>query len=199
MTMYETLGVAPDASAKEVKTAYKRLAQEYHPDRPNGDREKFIPVQEAYDVLGNAKRRERYDRTGQTDYRNFDRMVDDKLTNLFNGMLTHPTDIVGDAIEQMKSMTRKGLSNTTNNQAEVQSKKFVILRRRDRIAAVENEVNLYRKLADQQVIQCSNEIERLGREIDVLNAVLDRLENYKDEAPVEQFTKAFYTTGTSTA
>ena len=91
------------------------------------------------------------------------------------------------------------MSNTTNNQAEVQSKKFVILRRRDRIAAVENEVNLYRKLADQQVIQCSNEIERLGREIDVLNAVLDRLENYKDEAPVEQFTKAFYTTSTSTA
>ncbi|MEM6327169.1 MAG: DnaJ domain-containing protein, partial [Bacteroidota bacterium] len=62
---YATLGVAETASAKEIKAAYRRLAQQYHPDRTGGDaeaEERFKEVQSAYDVLGDADKRKAYDR-----------------------------------------------------------------------------------------------------------------------------------------
>ncbi|HLA63408.1 MAG TPA: J domain-containing protein [Rhodothermales bacterium] len=62
---YATLGVAEDASADDIKKAFRRLAREYHPDRNSGDRaaeDKFKEVQEAYDTVGDAAKRKQYDR-----------------------------------------------------------------------------------------------------------------------------------------
>ncbi len=62
---YETLGVAEDAPAAEIKKAYRRLARDYHPDRNAGDEkaeERFKEVQAAYDTLGDADKRKQYDR-----------------------------------------------------------------------------------------------------------------------------------------
>src|SRR5947208_2266526 len=64
---YEVLGVKRDASEDEIKKAYRKLARQYHPDRNPGDKQaeaNFKEVQEAYDVLSDKPRRERYDRFG---------------------------------------------------------------------------------------------------------------------------------------
>jgi molecular chaperone DnaJ len=64
---YEVLGVARDASAEDVKRAYRKLALEHHPDRNPGDaaaEQRFKEAAEAYAVLGDPAKRERYDRYG---------------------------------------------------------------------------------------------------------------------------------------
>lgn len=64
-TYYETLKVSRKASSNEIKSAYRRLARKLHPDRNNGSEETaraFAAIAEAYEVLGNAKEREKYDR-----------------------------------------------------------------------------------------------------------------------------------------
>jgi molecular chaperone DnaJ len=64
---YETLGVARNASVDEIRKTYRRLARKYHPDLNPGDKvaeEKFKRVQEAYDVLSDAKKRQMYDQFG---------------------------------------------------------------------------------------------------------------------------------------
>src|SRR5271167_4864303 len=64
---YELLGVARKAGAKEIRTAFRKLARKYHPDLNPGDKsaeEKFKQVQEAYDVLSDAKKRAIYDQHG---------------------------------------------------------------------------------------------------------------------------------------
>ncbi|HEX8422092.1 MAG TPA: molecular chaperone DnaJ [Pyrinomonadaceae bacterium] len=64
---YELLGVGRNATEQELKSAYKRLAIRYHPDKNPGDaeaEEMFKEVAEAYSVLSNAEQRARYDRFG---------------------------------------------------------------------------------------------------------------------------------------
>lgn len=63
--LYDVLGVQKSASAKEIKTAFRRLAKKYHPDqRPDDPRAKehFAEVNQAYEILGDEEKRKAYDR-----------------------------------------------------------------------------------------------------------------------------------------
>ena len=67
---YETLGVDKKASADEIKSAYRKLAKKYHPDLNKDNKEaaeKFKEVNEAYEVLGDEKKRANYDQFGSAD------------------------------------------------------------------------------------------------------------------------------------
>lgn len=61
---YEVLGVAKGASADEIKKAYRRAAVQHHPDKEGGDEAKFKEINEAYDVLKDSQKRQRYDQFG---------------------------------------------------------------------------------------------------------------------------------------
>lgn len=61
---YEVLGVTKDASADEIKKAFRRLAVQYHPDKEGGDETKFKEINEAYEVLKDSAKRQRYDQFG---------------------------------------------------------------------------------------------------------------------------------------
>lgn len=63
---YDTLGVSKGASAEDIKRAYRKKAHEYHPDKGQGNETKFKEVNEAYQVLSNAEKKQQYDQYGQT-------------------------------------------------------------------------------------------------------------------------------------
>ncbi|WPC17693.1 molecular chaperone DnaJ [Pediococcus inopinatus] len=66
---YEILGVSKDASADEIKKAYRKLSKKYHPDlnKAPGAEQKFKDVNEAYEVLNDEQKRARYDQYGSAD------------------------------------------------------------------------------------------------------------------------------------
>ena len=67
---YELLGLGRDADDKAIKSAYRKLALKYHPDRNPGDREaeeRFKEINEAYAVLSDPEKRARFDRFGSAD------------------------------------------------------------------------------------------------------------------------------------
>jgi molecular chaperone DnaJ len=69
---YETLGLSPQASTEEIKKAYRQKALQFHPDRNPGSKESednFKEAAEAYSVLGDAEKREIYDRYGHAGLR----------------------------------------------------------------------------------------------------------------------------------
>jgi molecular chaperone DnaJ len=92
---YEILGVPRAASADEIKKAYRKLALQYHPDRNPGKKEaeeKFKEAAEAYEVLGDAQKRQRYDQFGHdgmrgTDFRPFTDVNDifSTFSDIFGG------------------------------------------------------------------------------------------------------------------
>ena len=68
---YKTLGVEPDASADDIRRAYRKLARKYHPDRnkETGSEDRFKEVGEAYEVLKDAEKRKQYDQLRAGGYR----------------------------------------------------------------------------------------------------------------------------------
>src|SRR5579862_1427428 len=58
---YKVLGVADNASAKDIGKAYRKLAKQYHPDANPGSEERFKEISAAYDVLGDEAKRKEYD------------------------------------------------------------------------------------------------------------------------------------------
>ena len=92
---YEILGVAKTASADEVKKAYRKIAMQFHPDRNPDNKEaeeKFKEATEAYEVLSDATKRQRYDQFGHSgmhggqDFHGFSNV---------NDIFTHFSDIFG--------------------------------------------------------------------------------------------------------
>ncbi|OGG50547.1 molecular chaperone DnaJ [Candidatus Kaiserbacteria bacterium RIFCSPHIGHO2_02_FULL_54_11b] len=63
---YDLLGVSKTASEEEIKSAFRKLAHKYHPDKKGGDEKKFKEVSEAYSVLSDKKKRAEYDTYGKT-------------------------------------------------------------------------------------------------------------------------------------
>ncbi len=66
--LYQRLGVSPNASAEEIKKAYRKLAKELHPDLHPDDsaaEAKFREINEAYELLGDPEKRKAYDKTQQ--------------------------------------------------------------------------------------------------------------------------------------
>ena len=67
--LYEVLGISRSASQSEIKSAYRKLAVKYHPDKNPGDKaaeEKFKKITAAYDVLSDETKRRQYDSYGST-------------------------------------------------------------------------------------------------------------------------------------
>ncbi len=70
---YDVLGVNKDASADQIKSAYRKLAVKFHPDKNKGDKaaeEKFKEASEAYHVLSNSERKQNYDNFGHAAFEN---------------------------------------------------------------------------------------------------------------------------------
>ncbi|GHV22415.1 chaperone protein DnaJ [Planctomycetales bacterium] len=94
---YEVLGVAKDAKTDDIKSAYRKLAMKYHPDRNPGDKEaeaKFKEAAEAYDVLRDDDKRARYDRLGHAAFQQGGGYGGADFSNI-QDIFSHFSDIFG--------------------------------------------------------------------------------------------------------
>ena len=118
---YEVLGVARDASADDIKRAYRRLAMKYHPDRNPDDAEaeaQFKECAEAYEVLCDDAKRRQYDQYGHAGLRgtpghDFGSMNVDDIFSMFN-------DIFGGGAARGPGRGRSGVARGYDLETEVE-------------------------------------------------------------------------------
>ncbi|MFN8343685.1 MAG: J domain-containing protein [Spirosomataceae bacterium] len=95
---YKVLGVDKKASQEEIKKAYRKLAVQYHPDKNQGNKaaeDQFKAVNEAYEVVGNAEKRKKYDELGEN-WRQFEQGGNPTGGNPFGGNGGRPFYYEGD-------------------------------------------------------------------------------------------------------
>ncbi len=126
---YDLLGVSQEADQKEIKSAYRKLALKYHPDRNPGDseaEEKFKEINEAYAVLGDEEKRAHYDRFGSADpSTQFSGDIFDIFASVFGGGSGFSTSrvqrgIAGEDLETQITITLDEARNGDTVQTEVE-------------------------------------------------------------------------------
>lgn len=136
--LYETLGVARDASPEQIRVAYRRLAQDHHPDKHGGDAGRFRAVQAAWEVLRDSERRAAYDRDGFSSDPNQIRQKAEALVadGLAAAMLVDTgaffvdyMDPVGEVAQELAS----GLKNSKKGEEDARAKRKVVERALGRI------------------------------------------------------------------
>lgn len=106
-SLYETLGIAKGASSDEIKKAYRKLAKEYHPDinkSPEAE-EKFKEINAAYEILSDEKKREQYDKYGDSMFGGQD------FSDFYKGGGSNINDIINSIFGGFKSSGFKGGSS----------------------------------------------------------------------------------------
>jgi molecular chaperone DnaJ len=114
---YATLGVAKDASADDLKKAYRKLAMQYHPDRNPGDKKsehRFKEVSEAYDILKDDQKRAAYDRFGHAAFEQ-----GGGAGPGFGGFDFSASGDLSDIFDQMFGMGRRGGGQRTRSGADI--------------------------------------------------------------------------------
>ena len=104
---YEILGVDKSASDKDIKKAYRRLAKENHPDKVEGNEERFKEIAEAYDTLGTPEKRQAYDQRRSNPFSDFGH---DFTGSMFEDLLRN-SNFAG-AFNQRYGFNQKGRNTT---------------------------------------------------------------------------------------
>ena len=177
MTLYETLGVPPDASAEEIKTARRRRASKAHPDKGGSD-EEMQRVNHAYEVLSDPERRAQYDRAGT------ERAlppIEEEARNLLRALMDSAIESDANIVKLVKDQLRQAENNVASILAKEQRTITRCEKRRARVRTRPGVENLAHQVLDAKIHAAKQRIADTER-VKQLNAHLSALiDAYEDD------------------
>lgn len=182
---YEVLGVANNATAEQIKAAYRRKCKEHHPDRAHGDDAKMLEVRAAYDVLKDPKRRALFDSSGSTAdpailkrdaentvcfwFRNFMLEGDDSLD---------PIPAIKRKLRELEAQHREALRTLQQQLKRAECRKSLV-----RLKAGAERENSYTIIAESLIEEIKRGLTGCKAAIAVIPLALEILDSYESDSP----------------
>jgi curved DNA-binding protein CbpA len=186
MNPYHVLDLPVDATAEEIKSKYKSLAQQYHPDK-GGDAEKFKEINLAYSILSDPIRRKLYDETGI--YKNEPNPKDQALNDICS-RLAHFLWKMNVDVEDLIQLLRNDIQNEKNqiNQKIDITKQTIANFKRavNKIRRKKEGENILQNFIKLQVKQQEDLLNNLNNRIKLCNTMLEIVDEYEyGDIPIE--------------
>lgn len=178
--LYKILNIGRNADKREIKKAYRKAATKAHPDKEGGSKEKFHQIQVAYDVLGDDKRRQQYDRTGQTEQAP-PNVAESRLIQLFTSII-QSENFTGNVIQTCRDQIANAKIGLHTKIQSLTVKKVKLQRQLGRIQS-KGEFNFYEKILTDSLEKLEFEINGNNDELTLVEEVGEMLEEYTDERP----------------
>lgn len=177
---YDTLGVSKDASAEDIKKAYRKSASENHPDK-GGDPGAMQAVNKAYEVLADPTRRAEYDKTGEdSEAPTIEGEARKALADVFEQALGQD-DI--DSVKFARAWANSKTSELNRMLGHNRRRIKKLGKRRDKVKTKKG-VNLVHQIIDRQVRDLTEARMAMETMLSVVRAARDMLEDYEsDEVP----------------
>ena len=175
---YTILGVDREATRDEIKQAYKYKAQTIHPDKGGGEDE-FKLLNEAYRCLVNTEKRARYDAGEDVSQprSTFEDTVMNRLAGMFQQAADNAKDEV-DPVNMVRESAARAMPEVIKDMDEQRGIITKMEKLRPRVKYTGDGVDLFHGVIDQKIDLANRQIEVLNDELDVVKAVLERLNDY---------------------
>lgn len=176
---YEVLGVARDATAAQIKAAYRKLSKKHHADAGGSD-EVMRVINEAYEVLSDPEKRRRYDEHGDAGF-DLEKEAGQALRNLFGKLVKGDFQNV-ELAKQMRAFVALNMdeSRKAAERARAELGRLKRLERRFRRKAGAAGVDPFTAVLEAEVVSVQNDIKQLGLIRKVQDRVLEMLQDYED-------------------
>lgn len=191
-SLYDTLGVPPDASQEEIKAAFRRQAKTAHPDanppeKKDEAEEKFGALTKAYEVLSDEKSRQRYDRTGATEKPDdievrAEQIIAERLISIFNEVDSEHDGmppvyaLYDNAFDFIRKVINRGLFEIKKARGRAAGEQ---VRWKDRRPKFKGKVA--ERIIDEKIRDVRFRMERLDFEEKAAKRALELLETYEHE------------------
>ena len=189
INLYNKLKINKNASTEDIKKAYRKLAKEHHPDKNNGvESPEFIEISLAYNILSDEIKRQKYDDTGEYDSNTMDihQLALQTLAACFFQIVKNPNypyntenlfdvmiSTIGKATGQEK-IKKRNAHDSIDRLNEIN----------DRIIG---EDNLFNEMINSEIRLNRGHLERIDREIEILNESLEIVKKYKYKTDEKEF------------
>lgn len=192
MNLYETLGVTATATKAEIKLAYRKLAQKYHPDKPQGNAEMFHNIQKAYDVLSDDNARAHYDKTGDdSGAPDLQQIAFSRVAEMFAILLDG--EMYGDLVDKCRKNIKTNIAKGTEHQAKAQSEINKLNKQQNRVKAKDGNENIYSIVLGAKIANLTEQIESTKHECAVFEKMLEIINWHEDTAPKDaQMQRAYH-------
>lgn len=194
---YQTLNIPRDASAADVRKAYRRKSSKAHPDKGGSD-QAMAEINRAYEVLGDPQRRLQYDQTGETAPRpSIEVEARAALLEIFSKLLAHD-DI--NITQQARAVLVNTKALAESQRAELKQRRKVLEKRRSKVKTKSGE-NLVHQLIDQQLAGINHALAQIEHNGLVFVQVMELLASYESTEEVARpmhYSSLFGATSTST-
>lgn len=184
-TLYEIIGVEPNATQKQIKTAYRELSKSNHPDKM-GSESRQSEINHAYEVLSDSVSRARYNNTGQEKDTERNQKVQNFLANIFFGLLNQiedPTTV--NLIEKIDQHIVKMINQSSAGikEMEKQEKKFKKVESKLKTKGDNNLIILITRQLDELKKHIASEKEHVQFMTDIIEIIKDY--SFEFEIPEE--------------